>query len=413
MRSLLFAVILGIFSLSSSTLGYGGGAETEKMEYDGEWLIIDRGSYVCVAGYMGSDDDLTVPSEIRGKTVKEISVGLNGTYIDEDTKNTFFSGGLTPLSVTVPDTVKVIGKGVFKDCTRLEKVVLSEGLEIIDDYAFYGCLSLKTVRLPSTVEKIGNSCFEESSLSDGVVLNQGLKYIGMGAFEYTGIRELDIPETVSYIGPWAFRACEELEAVTLPKGLTDIRASLFAYCKSIREITVPEGVKRIGLYVFHFCTSLERIYFPADLTFSYDVFLENPSLTDIYFKTDRDYIRTVVGEDSLKRMVGSTEVKYGNDIKLHYEPIAETETAPIGEEIYKTVLRIAAITVSAAFLLLLAVYGALKLKNRPKIVPSTTSSKAAVSLLSSGESKKCSRCGAEYGDMASYCYNCGKKIKKG
>ena len=61
--------------------------------------------------------------------------------------------------ITVPDTVKVIGEGVFAYQTNLQKVTLHEGLTRIGDGAFLYCQSLASVELPDTVTCVGNAAF--------------------------------------------------------------------------------------------------------------------------------------------------------------------------------------------------------------------------------------------------------------
>ena len=61
--------------------------------------------------------------------------------------------------ITVPDTVKVIGEGVFAYQTNLQKITLHEGLTEIGDGAFLYCQSLASVELPDTVTCVGNAAF--------------------------------------------------------------------------------------------------------------------------------------------------------------------------------------------------------------------------------------------------------------
>lgn len=62
-------------------------------------------------------------------------------------------------SYKVPDSVKKIRTYAFPDCNVLEDVVLSKELTEIQEYAFYGCLSMKSLRAYKNLETIGSCAF--------------------------------------------------------------------------------------------------------------------------------------------------------------------------------------------------------------------------------------------------------------
>ncbi len=62
-----------------------------------------------------------------------------------------------------------IGKGVFKNCSKLTSIELPENLRDIGNDAFGGCVSLKQVRIPKLVSKIDAFAFEQCDSLDSVV----------------------------------------------------------------------------------------------------------------------------------------------------------------------------------------------------------------------------------------------------
>ncbi len=54
------------------------------------------------------------------------------------------------LSVTLPDTVRVIGEGAFMGCRTLMRVLGGRGLERVQSHAFRECVNLQHVDFPST-----------------------------------------------------------------------------------------------------------------------------------------------------------------------------------------------------------------------------------------------------------------------
>lgn len=52
--------------------------------------------------------------------------------------------------------VATIGSNVFRKCTALTKVVLSDSVETIGDYAFGYCQALPTIIIPAKVASLGD-----------------------------------------------------------------------------------------------------------------------------------------------------------------------------------------------------------------------------------------------------------------
>ena len=61
-------------------------------------------------------------------------------------------------AVEIPGTCKVIGPYAFAACPNLEHVILDEGVETIEDWAFINC-NIKEIKLPSTIKSIGSNAF--------------------------------------------------------------------------------------------------------------------------------------------------------------------------------------------------------------------------------------------------------------
>lgn len=174
--------------------------------------------------------------------------------------------------ITISESVTVIGKDAFQDCTNLEEIVIPEGVTEIGEGTFHSCEKLKTVSLPSTLKRIGKYAFtccdslEEVTIPQGVTaiddgafhhcfslssvsLPVGLTKIGSEAFGSTAIERIDIPQGVKYIGNGAFYLCNNLKRVSLPEGLTSIGRYAFDN-RDIEEIIIPSSVSFIGESAF-------------------------------------------------------------------------------------------------------------------------------------------------------------------
>lgn len=82
----------------------------------------------------------------------------------------------------VPDGVKEICDGAFKNCTKLRKIILPNSLEKIGEAAFAGCDGLTSIIIPSGVAGMGKSAFVSCENLKKVCLPNSLKSIGGRAF---------------------------------------------------------------------------------------------------------------------------------------------------------------------------------------------------------------------------------------
>ncbi len=54
-------------------------------------------------------------------------------------------------SYTVSPLVRIIGEGAFNGCSKLEELILQEGVEVIEKDALKGCANLKNIVLPNSL----------------------------------------------------------------------------------------------------------------------------------------------------------------------------------------------------------------------------------------------------------------------
>mgnify|MGYP001022968756 CR=1 FL=1 len=85
------------------------------------------------------------------------------------------------------------------------------------------------------------------------------------------LKEVAIPEGITYIPFALFGFCYNLERVTLPSTLKTIDVAAFQYCDSLQRIAIPAKVSAIDSTAFSGCTSLMQIEVdPANRTYCSD-----------------------------------------------------------------------------------------------------------------------------------------------
>lgn len=220
---------------------------------------------------MGLSLDTEQESEDGGETDSEIEwveSGGESAYEYEETPR-----GIKLLRfidfddtvITIPNMiggkkVSEVGNHAFKGCVGIEKIVVSEGIEVLGNGVFINCKELKEVVLPRTLRRIGTS----DPTGCPKILGTMTKL--EGTFEYTALEEVVIPDSVKYIGEYAFANCTRLQRVVLPDGLKEIRENTFCWCKSLSEVVFPEELKVVGMEAFEGCESLQSVTLPEGVS---------------------------------------------------------------------------------------------------------------------------------------------------
>ena len=123
--------------------------------------------------------------------------------------------------ITIPDTVKTVDSYAFRECTKLEEATI--GCETLGAYAFYFDNALTKVTLTDNVKTIREAAFQYDKNLLEVVMGDGLELIEGYAFyqceKLGGKNALDVevgftlPASIKGIGHYAFYACYELHTL--------------------------------------------------------------------------------------------------------------------------------------------------------------------------------------------------------
>ena len=266
-------------------------------------------------------EDASVVAASNYKGLKEANIPSSVTYYE--TGNTY--------------VVKAILSNTFRDAEDLEKVTLPNTMTDIGNSAFENT-GLQSITIPASVTSIGVRAFYDTPLYDkssnwydGVlyignylitvkgdvkqlIVKEGTRLLAENASHLPGVAYPDIeyvylPNTVEYIGAYAFSSCKNLETVimsnklksigsqafsnceklksiiNLPSTCEFIGGRAFAGCSSLTEITLPENpeYKTVAVGMFEDCTNLTKIVLPKQITrIEEKVFLNCKSLKYIY-----------------------------------------------------------------------------------------------------------------------------------
>jgi len=157
----------------------------------------------------------------------------------------------TDANVYIPEGVKIICNGAFRENNNIELVEIPEGVVSIEDDAFASCSDLTIVKFPDSLKNIGDYAFFACNLQK-LQLPEGLISIGENAFYYNTwyLKEVHIPDTVTSIGRSAFGSCHALVDVSISNKVARIEKNTFIRCDNLRNIIVPSNVTYIARGAF-------------------------------------------------------------------------------------------------------------------------------------------------------------------
>lgn len=200
-------------------------------ESDFVYDLAPDGQGVMITSYKGKSTTVVIPDTIEGLPVTQIgttgpNMGVFPHILNKATKD-------IPYNVTVPKSVKVIGRNAFMELKGKIDIDLSNITSIYD------------------------GAFTNSDLSGTIKFSKNLEFIGAKAFKQTKITAVIIEEGVTSVQNGTFMNCPNLKSVTLPSTLTEIENLAFSDCSALTEVIIPEGTKiKSDIFTFVRCTSL-------------------------------------------------------------------------------------------------------------------------------------------------------------
>ena len=229
------------------------------------------------------------------------------------------SGNTGVTEIVIPKTLTTVGAewgnilagdGPFHE-SNVQKATLEKGITSIPRNLFHKNTTLTQVTIPDTVTKIEEFAFAECGNLESVSLPDNVNQIGEYVFAKTGIKEINIPDTVTIIRDHTFKNCTALKTINWSKSITDIQSYAFENCDALTKLDIPNTVTNIGEGAFYECGGLSAIAVPNSVKSLGSRAFEN---CDALAKVSISDSVTSMGEKAFYDCDALTDVKLGTGI---------------------------------------------------------------------------------------------------
>ena len=192
------------------------------------------------------------------------------TGVETISEGAFSKSTLT--AITLPSSVKTIGKDAFLACKSLKSITIPAKVTTIGQNALSYCTAMTSITVASD-----NTAFASVS---GVLFTKSRKTLLQ--FPAAKATTYSVPSRTTTIGRDAF-FMSSLKSVELPSSLMELAYDAFGYSKSLTSVELPEGLTTIGDYAFDGCSGLKTLRLPSTVTSIGSYMCNNcKAITDIY-----------------------------------------------------------------------------------------------------------------------------------
>lgn len=260
-----------------------------SVEVKSEFIIENR----QLVAYKGKGGEVIIPddegittigafafSHFKLDNAMEVEKEEDGSY-DFDLKKTPY-GNDTVTSVVIPDGVETIDKYAFYNCTKLESVTVPDSCKTINAYAFAKSTALEHINF-ANVKVISNNAFDgceklTMAKNDLSKVNFIADYAFRGCISLTEISLADLRRggvgafenaaqlRVAELGERA-RLANDMFAGTAIERITvysdTIPDGTFAGCTNLVEVRICNPLTYLGVSAFEGCTALQTVTFEA------------------------------------------------------------------------------------------------------------------------------------------------------
>lgn len=293
---------------------------TTLMKYLGNAEVVYVPEQVEVIAQGAFEDNDSIRKVVLPSRLKEI--GYNA-----------FAGCDNLLEVDIPDSVAAIGSSAFANCKSLCDVSIGKGVETVGSGVFAGCTALKDISVSPDSKTL--TCLNGVLLNaDRTFLYQMLPgreepyYImsdsveEIGEYAFWGCDNLEhiiLSDKIEIISPYAFSNVSNLKSVSMSFAVKEIGIKAFEDCVNLEQIYITDSVIRIHNTAFDGCLKVN--FYTAEGTYGSNYAAEhaigimNKPIYSLTYAEEvkREYIESLK-EESNSETIAPGKVEIGSDV---------------------------------------------------------------------------------------------------
>ena len=170
--------------------------------------LADQNGFVVIRGvlydYFGNDRAAVIPDGVvriqkgafHHHSERKLYLPVRGVSFGADSG--IYKDSSKLERVVIPDSVRWIEEGAFLGCKGIKAVIMAEGVAIMGESAFAGCSALLEISIPGSVKSIGERAFSDCTGLETIVISEGVEKLEKEAFfGCSNLKTVDLPASIA------------------------------------------------------------------------------------------------------------------------------------------------------------------------------------------------------------------------
>lgn len=179
-------------------------------------------------------------------------------------------------SITIPKSLTNIGKDNFELCEQLTEMIVEPANPMFDSRDNCNAIIVTSTNtlvhgcngstIPNGIEAIADYAFSQRRNLSHITIPDSVVYIGEFAFLCCFSLESNISlQSIHQVTRCCFDGCSRIKRVEIGKGIKSIESSASAGCSLLDEVVITEGPKYIDTWAFADCPNLASVSLPKSI----------------------------------------------------------------------------------------------------------------------------------------------------
>lgn len=142
-------------------------------------------------------------------------------------------------NIDLPTTITMIGESAFEGCEWLDTLAIPDQLHELGAFAFTGS-GLKTAHIPDGIKRLHTGVFKDCAQLSTVTGMQNVGYVDEDAFSCSAVEDLIFSEEIFAIDD-AFKMCDMLQRIFIPVNIAKFCVDL-SNCDALEHLYLPQQI---------------------------------------------------------------------------------------------------------------------------------------------------------------------------